>query len=266
MSSSVCLILRIIFLIAIVTEIFVLITFLYRVKSIKLFYMNALELYYNGEEEEVTSTSMPTFTTGYPQWIKKPKRPPTTTTREGDGLRVNTYPSLASTLPPTITVPTVNEPNGTAKPLKKCELIPNLSDLSRASSGRRHIVLGGEMRTEEYLIRTFPAVQSGGIWMPKDCQSLSKLALIIPYRDREEHLMLCLYHLLLILQFQQIQFQIFIVEQIGNGTFNKGRLMNAGFQVAERAGADCVCFHDVDLVPENLYISYHCAEQPKVSC
>ena len=45
-----------------------------------------------------------------------------------------------------------------------------------------------------------------------------------------------------------------MVEQNGNGTFNKGRLMNTGFDFAREIyeyNFDCYIFHDVDMLPEN---------------
>lgn len=47
-------------------------------------------------------------------------------------------------------------------------------------------------------------------------------------------------------------------------TFNKGRLMNAGFKEAWKSGHfDCVIFHDVDLLPENDKNMYTCGETPR---
>ncbi|CAG5127916.1 unnamed protein product, partial [Candidula unifasciata] len=50
----------------------------------------------------------------------------------------------------------------------------------------------------------------------------------------------------------------------GNDTFNKGRIMNAAFREALKLfDSHCVCFHDVDLVPEDDRNMYSCTEQPK---
>ena len=52
--------------------------------------------------------------------------------------------------------------------------------------------------------------------------------------------------------------------QYGNGTFNKGRLMNAAFKEAWKiADFDCFIFHDVDLIPEDDRNKYTCPEQPR---
>ncbi|CAG7818397.1 unnamed protein product [Allacma fusca] len=65
---------------------------------------------------------------------------------------------------------------------------------------------------------------------------------------------------------QQLEYQIFVVEQFGNYTFNKGVLMNAGFLLAFNISSsfDCVVFHDVDLIPEDDRNLYTCAsKQPR---
>ncbi len=48
--------------------------------------------------------------------------------------------------------------------------------------------------------------------------------------------------------------------QVGKKLFNKGRLMNAGFSLAQKMGVDCVIFHDVDMLPENDRIPYFCPD------
>ena len=56
---------------------------------------------------------------------------------------------------------------------------------------------------------------------------------------------------------------MYFILQAGNTTFNKGRLMNAGFLEASRLFTfDCAIFHDVDLIPENDDIPYSCQSQP----
>lgn len=60
-----------------------------------------------------------------------------------------------------------------------------------------------------------PSVQTGGHFRPADCVPEEKIAIIVPYRDRDEHLRLLLRHLHPILMRQnQIEYQFFVVEQV----------------------------------------------------
>ena len=55
-------------------------------------------------------------------------------------------------------------------------------------------------------------VGSGGHFQPKYCVSTNRVAVIIPFRDRDEHLSLWLLQLFPILKRQLLDFQIFVVE------------------------------------------------------
>ncbi|CAF1114939.1 unnamed protein product [Adineta steineri] len=104
-------------------------------------------------------------------------------------------------------------------------------------------------------------VQTGGIYTPDDCISRQKLAIIIPFRNRETQLKILLRHLHPFLQRQKRAYRIFVVEQFGNGTFNKGLIMNVAFNQASKSTTpifDCFIFHDVDLIPENDFNVYEC--------
>ena len=59
-----------------------------------------------------------------------------------------------------------------------------------------------------------PAVQAGGTWAPTDCVARHRVAIIIPYRDREQHLITLLYYLHPTLQRQQLDYRIYVVEQV----------------------------------------------------
>lgn len=71
-------------------------------------------------------------------------------------------------------------------------------------------------------------VAPGGSFSPSFCLPRHRVAIIIPYRDRLEHLQILLYHLHPILRRQLLEYRIYVVEQAGTETFNKGVLMNAG--------------------------------------
>lgn len=89
---------------------------------------------------------------------------------------------------------------------------------------------------------------------------------IIPYRDREEHLKTFLHHFR---EYTKHQFSIFIIEQEPGKLFNRGKLFNVGvdiilkrFQVttdkknrySEKEGPYFI-LHDVDMIPTTAF--YH---------
>lgn len=63
------------------------------------------------------------------------------------------------------------------------------------------------------------------------------MKLIVPYRNRELHLAKFAFHYHMM--------DILIVEQANNKLFNRGKLLNIGFNECKD---DIVCFHDVDLL------------------
>lgn len=103
-------------------------------------------------------------------------------------------------------------------------------------------------------------LQNGGKFRAhKLVGSKSKLAIIVPYRDRLVNLELFLKNIHPFLIQQNIYYGIYLVEPIGNLTFNKGISMNAGYlEALKEDNYDCFIFHDVDMVPENPQNYYGC--------
>lgn len=81
-----------------------------------------------------------------------------------------------------------------------------------------------------------------------------KLEVIIPYRNRQEHLSKQVPHLTKVLTDQGLDFRITIVEQEEGKNFNLGMVRNIGF--IEAPEADYYCFHDVDMYAEDVDYSY----------
>jgi hypothetical protein len=79
-----------------------------------------------------------------------------------------------------------------------------------------------------------------------------KLAVVVPYRDRADHLQQFLPHLCAYFERdkldKRISVSVHIVEQAGAAAFNRGMVKNCGFALVY-GGADYVCFHDVDYLP-----------------
>lgn len=153
------------------------------------------------------------------------------------------------------------------------------------------------MPTLEQIRAKNPAVQPGGRYQPAACEARARTAVIVPYRNRESHLGYLLYYLHPFLQRQQLQYGIYLVQQVrtggrgllwgsaqggpaapsclfllffpffptqktpqaGNGTFNRAKLLNVGVKEALKDEEwDCLFLHDVDLIPENDYNLYTC--------
>ena len=91
------------------------------------------------------------------------------------------------------------------------------------------------------------------------------IAIVIPYRDRLENLELFLAHMHPFLNKQQLEYGIYIAEPVEKITFNRGLLMNIGYNEASKDSDkwDCFVFHDVDLLPEDERNIYSCPETPR---
>lgn len=74
----------------------------------------------------------------------------------------------------------------------------------------------------ELLAKKNPEVKMGGRYSPKDCISPHKVAIIIPFRNRQEHLKYWLYYLHPVLQRQQLDYGIYVINQVRSGRRDKG--------------------------------------------
>lgn len=75
-----------------------------------------------------------------------------------------------------------------------------------------------------------------------------KLAIIVPYRDREEHLNVFVPHMMEFLKDKGIDYTIFIIEQSDDRPFNYGKLCNSA---VKEIGEEYTyfAFHDIDMLP-----------------
>ena len=80
---------------------------------------------------------------------------------------------------------------------------------------------------------------------------MKKLCIVVPYRNREHHLKEFLPHIEMVLELQAIDYHILIVEQSEKKAFNRGKLLNVGFDHDSRHDekTNYFCFHDVDMLP-----------------
>ena len=76
---------------------------------------------------------------------------------------------------------------------------------------------------------------------------MKKLAIIVPERNREEHMKAFVPHMEKFLDRQKIDFKTFIIHQDDERPFNRAKLLNIGFN--EAVGYDYFAFHDIDMLP-----------------
>ncbi|KAK4473061.1 hypothetical protein MN116_004253 [Schistosoma mekongi] len=128
---------------------------------------------------------------------------------------------------------------------------PNKSDLDLSQ-------FSSVAPTDFLNILNFTQHVCNGSWKPK-CMSSQKIAIIIPYREREKHLKLLLPRLHALMLRQNMPYYVFVIEQAGTTPFNRGLLFNVGvlYALETDPSINCFVFHDVDLLPErseNLYL------------
>ncbi|XP_075472333.1 beta-1,4-galactosyltransferase 2 isoform X1 [Ascaphus truei] len=129
--------------------------------------------------------------------------------------------------------------------------------------GRLLIEFSSPMSMER-VQRENPDVTEGGRYIPPDCKPKEKVAIIIPFRHRDHHLKYWLHYVHPILRRQKVAYGIYIINQHGEDTFNRAKLLNIGFlEALKEAEYDCFIFSDVDLIPMDDRNLYHCYEQPR---
>jgi hypothetical protein len=85
---------------------------------------------------------------------------------------------------------------------------------------------------------------------------MHKLGVIVPYRNRYEHLQEFKKSIVEYLESKNIDFKIIIVEQDNAKLFNRGMLCNIGFIEAQKENCDYIVIHDVDMIPIDVDYSY----------
>uniref|UniRef100_A0A224Z9I2 Beta-1,4-N-acetylgalactosaminyltransferase n=1 Tax=Rhipicephalus zambeziensis TaxID=60191 RepID=A0A224Z9I2_9ACAR len=112
--------------------------------------------------------------------------------------------------------------------------------------------------------KEFPDVMPGGRFRPKECTSRHKVAILVPYRNRTEHLKIFAYNIHRVLSRQQIDYGVFIIEQGDNAGFNRAKLFNVGYVEATALyDYQCFIFHDMDMIPIDDRNVYTCPEKPR---
>ncbi|XP_031536755.1 beta-1,4-galactosyltransferase 4 [Vicugna pacos] len=145
--------------------------------------------------------------------------------------------------------------------VKKADL-DSCPSVSPYLKGKIKLVFKPDLTLEEVQAEN-PKVHRGR-YHPEECRASQRVAILIPHRNREKHLLYLLKHLHPFLQRQQLEYGIYIIHQAGSKKFNRAKLLNVGYlEALKEENWDCFIFHDVDLVPENDLNLYKCEDQPK---
>ena len=88
---------------------------------------------------------------------------------------------------------------------------------------------------------------------------MNKIAIIVPFRNREEHLKKFIPHMISFFQKTDLEPEFLIIEQVDTKPFNRAKLLNVGFNEAKDHHEN-FCFHDIDLLPVNLDCDYSLKE------
>lgn len=108
-------------------------------------------------------------------------------------------------------------------------------------------------------------VQFGGKFRPIGCEPIQKVAIVVPYRDRREHLKQFTLYMHQFLPDQLIEYTIYVIEQSDEKPFNRAKLFNVGVEEINKIEPDICCFifHDVDLLPLDQRNLYMCSSRPR---
>jgi hypothetical protein len=100
---------------------------------------------------------------------------------------------------------------------------------------------------------------AGRVFRPLSFTMDRRLTVIVPYRDRAQHLAQLVPVLTATLHEQGVRRRIVVIEQEAGQPFNRGRLLNIGMQLTAET-TDYYCLHDVDALP--IVANYACPSQP----
>ena len=77
------------------------------------------------------------------------------------------------------------------------------------------------------------------------------ISIIVPYRNRAEHLSKFIPYMKEYLSKDNIQYEIIIVEQLDHLSFNRAKLINIGAKLTSQ-NSQMIVLHDVDTLPQNI--------------
>lgn len=83
------------------------------------------------------------------------------------------------------------------------------------AGGQSKLIFEPDLTLEEVQAKN-PKV-TGGRYHPEECKAVQRVAVLIPHRNREKHLVYLLEHLHPFLQRQQLDYGIYIIHQVSVG-------------------------------------------------
>jgi NADH:ubiquinone oxidoreductase subunit len=107
-------------------------------------------------------------------------------------------------------------------------------------------------------------LEHGGKYMPTKESTTTKVAIIVPYKNRLRNLKTFIRYMHRFLSKQNMEYGIYLVEPVDGLEFNRAYLINIGFTEALKDDSkwNCFFFHDVDLLPEMDINLYTCQNNP----
>ena len=66
---------------------------------------------------------------------------------------------------------------------------------------------------EDKIVDLYPDIKPGGEWQPKNCVARQKIAILVPFKNRHQHLLALLNVLHPFLRRQKQHYRIFVVDQ-----------------------------------------------------
>lgn len=147
---------------------------------------------------------------------------------ESNGYPVPRYLNETITTAPTTTTSQTEK----AEPLPLCDDLFKRQILQNTTITRINIKNQLHKFTSKHLSQlvTKTNITHGGCWSPKHyCQVRQRIAVIVPFRERESHTVPFLSYMHDFLQKQHREYCIVFAEQVDKGQFNRAKLMNAGY-------------------------------------
>lgn len=111
-----------------------------------------------------------------------------------------------------------------------------------------------EGRVTEHMITNSTSAATS-VSVSASITSAHKLAVIVPFRDRFEEMMEFVPHIHAFLQRQEVDHEMWIMNQVDKHRFNRAALLNIGFLLS-RNTCDYLVMHDIDLLPLNDQLLY----------